>query len=272
MRNLFGDLVRDGETGLNGLVQARQQESVQLDFKCKADNSHGSPNDDDKRTLAEALSGFANSAGGLLIWGVDARKGADGIDCARSLQPIAQIESFHSAVNGLIGQLVMPKLEGVKTAIIPASGSVGAGYLLLDVDRSERRPHRAEAKGKKSYIKRIGDSFFEMEHYDIEDAFKRVQVPELEFVWDAYSSKVYDLGGFKATIALQLENVSLQTARFPYLSVANLRGAALPFDGYYESPDVYRTKIERGNIYFTGDANIVVNPEARSSVAHRRAD
>ena len=133
MGELFDDLNRDGETGLAALVTARQQENVQLDFKSKADARHGSPNDDDKRTLAEALSGFANSAGGLLIWGVDARKGPDGVDCAQSLLPIAQIERFSSAITGLIGQLVMPRLEGVRTAIVPASvtPSLDTCYLML---------------------------------------------------------------------------------------------------------------------------------------------
>jgi predicted HTH transcriptional regulator len=184
MPNLFDALIRDGEAGLVALVDERRQEDVQLDFKSKADPSRGSANDEDKRTLAEALSGFANSAGGLLIWGIDARKGADQVDCAQSLKPIAEIERFHSAIKGLVGQLIMPRLDGVRTAIIPSSASAGAGYVLLDVERSERRPHRSEAKGKKAYIKRIGDSFFEMEHYDLEDSFKRTQVPDLRFGYE----------------------------------------------------------------------------------------
>ena len=186
--------MREGEAGLNALIDTRQQENVELDFKAKADASHGSPNDSDQENACEALSGFANSAGGLLIWGID-RHEHDGIDCAQSPAPIARIEQFRSAINGLIGQLVMPRLDGVRTAIIFSTANPGSGYLLLDVERSERRPHRAEAKGKKAYVKRIGDSFFEMEHYDIEDAFKRNRIPDLSIAWDSrLSSRIVAAG------------------------------------------------------------------------------
>jgi hypothetical protein len=262
---LFDQLVREGEPALHALVQDRQQEHVQLDFKRKSDGSHGSPNDDDKRTLGEALSGFSNSAGGLLVWGVDARKGADGIDCAQSLEPISDIQRFNASVTNLIGQLLMPRHEGVRTAVIRSNPT--SGYLLLDVDRSERRPHRSEAKGRKGYYKRIGDSFFEMEHYDIEDAFNRVHVPSLSFAWRIDRSITYGgsgEGGFDADITLQLRNNSARTARFPYLYIRRPKGANLESSGGYISPLQFRVRTEGEWTYFIGGADHVINPETHS--------
>ena len=40
-------------------------------------------------------------------------------------------------------------------------GRDGAGYLLIEVGRSERRPHRCEF-GEKQYFKRVGDSSIAM--------------------------------------------------------------------------------------------------------------
>lgn len=60
-------------------VEEGQQEHVQLEFKTL--NSPGF-NRDDKKNLAELLSGFANSQGGIIIWGVDARRDNQGVDRA----------------------------------------------------------------------------------------------------------------------------------------------------------------------------------------------
>jgi predicted HTH transcriptional regulator len=95
VRELFEQLQVEGEAGIDRLVSERTQETVELDFKMKRDAQHGAFHDDDKRNLGKALSAFANSAGGLLVWGIDARR-RDGVDCAQALAPIAEIEKFRS--------------------------------------------------------------------------------------------------------------------------------------------------------------------------------
>jgi hypothetical protein len=205
-----------------------------------------------------------------LGWGVDARKGADGIDCAQSLKPISDIQRFNASVTNLIGQLLMPRHEGVRTAIISSSTNPTSGYLLLEVDRSERRPHRSEAKGGKGYYKRIGDSFFEMEHYDIEDAFNRMHVPSLSFAWRIDRTTTYGRsgeGGFDADITLQLRNNSTRTAKFPCLYIRRPQGVNLKSSGGYISPLQFRVRTEGEWTYFIGGADHVINPETRSSIA-----
>jgi hypothetical protein len=56
-------------TALQGFI-GQQCEHLLLDFKTV---NSASFNRDDRRSLACALSGFANSSGGLIVWGVDAR-------------------------------------------------------------------------------------------------------------------------------------------------------------------------------------------------------
>ncbi|MBN9438410.1 ATP-binding protein [Bosea sp. (in: a-proteobacteria)] len=266
MAGLFEQLRESGENGLQELIQRRQQEHVQLDFKQKTDASHPSLNDDDRRTLGEALSGFSNSAGGLLIWGVDARK-KDGIDCANELKPIGGIEAFQSNVTTLVGQFLMPRHEGIRTAIVPCKERPGYGYLLLHVERSERRPHRSEAKGKRGYFKRVGDSFFEMEHYDIEDAFTRLHVPALEFRYkfsrSGYSGNDAE-GMITGRLEFRLHNSSTKMTKFPHpfvrpmVACALLQGAST-YRGYREEYDDGWRRV-------LGVADAVINPETSASV------
>jgi Schlafen, AlbA_2 len=69
-----------------------QEENLHLEFKTLANADMRAA--DDRRNLARALSGFANSSGGLIIWGVEARKNAQGIDCARASAEIAPVRQL----------------------------------------------------------------------------------------------------------------------------------------------------------------------------------
>src|ERR1700722_5849944 len=59
-------------------------EDEYLDFKGATDPRNGNEIDP-KKTWSEALAGFATIGGGVLIWGIDARKDANGVDHAAAL-------------------------------------------------------------------------------------------------------------------------------------------------------------------------------------------
>ena len=46
-------------------------ERAHVDFKEKHDRRDSKLADDDKKNLAKAVSGFANTGGGVLIWGIE---------------------------------------------------------------------------------------------------------------------------------------------------------------------------------------------------------
>ena len=117
----------------------------------------------------------------MLILGVDCRKDKnDGVDCASNAVPIEGLAKSLSLVTNAVGELLQPRHGGICVHPIPASYGDDQGYLVIDVPRSERRPHRSEAQDQKQYFKRAGGSSFAMEHEDIEDAFKRRSAPVLE--------------------------------------------------------------------------------------------
>jgi hypothetical protein len=260
MRDLYEQLVAGGEPAIEQLRAERRQENVSLEFKTKANPGTGEPNKVDRRNLGIALSAFSNSMGGLIVWGVRAEKNADKVDCATELQPIEEIERFKADVTRLLSQALMPRHEGIFVEAIPAGNSQGAGYVAIYVERSERRPHRCEFV-ERQYFKRIGDSSVAMEHYDIEDSFKRLVVPWLEVTWF-----VRPLGGGPGhtcvvSVEIHLRNPSPATARFPYLTIARVHGARVepmtlfnPYEagrGYHEY---------HGEHHFVGGANDVIHP------------
>src|SRR5262245_20334634 len=98
--DLFAEILSGKHKRIKQFVEEGQAEGLHLDFKQKADRSHGKPGPEDKRTYSEALSGFANSDGGVIVWGVkcQARSGGDP-DVATELKPITGHRAFTTNLN-----------------------------------------------------------------------------------------------------------------------------------------------------------------------------
>lgn len=155
-------------------IRLGQEENLHLDFKTVSNaNFRGN---DDKRNLAKCLSGFANSSGGLIVWGVDARKNAQGIDCACERAEIAPVRLFLSRLNELTRDAVSPIVDGIRHKAIEITPD--SGFVVTLVPENDSGPYMAKL-GEDRYYKRSGDSFYRMEHFDLEDMFGRRQKPLL---------------------------------------------------------------------------------------------
>src|SRR5260370_32466739 len=165
MRDLFERLKSEGFGLIQELVTSQAQEGLQLDFKVKANPKNGELNRDDRGVLGAALSAFANSAGGLLIWGIEAKPNSDKVDAARSAVPIPNLSRFKSDVSRAVAELLMPRHEGIQIEAVEDPKRPGSGYLAIWVDRSDRRRHRSEPAGDKRYYKRPGVSSFVRDNY-----------------------------------------------------------------------------------------------------------
>ncbi len=158
-------------------VADRQEEHLNLEFKTVKNASLNLP--EDKQNFARALSGFANSSGGIVVWGVDARKNADGVDCASELIPIVNARQLVGRLNQLTGEAVTPLVDGVVHKAIEAEENKGFAVSLIP--ESVSGPHMGKL-GEHRYYKRSGDSFYKMEHFDIQDMFGKRLRPDLKII------------------------------------------------------------------------------------------
>ena len=62
----------------------------------------------------------------------------------------------------------MPRHDGVRMDKVTSPAAAEAGYPVMQVERSERRPHRNEL-GEKQYFKQVGDSNIAMEREVVVD-------------------------------------------------------------------------------------------------------
>lgn len=195
---------------IEGFINEQQEEHVGLDFKEVNDSTM---NKADRKNFAKALSGFANSSGGILVWGVQAcKQNGDEHDYACGLPGIDDAPLFVQKLNEHTGSSVMPIVEGVENAVIP-TGKGSHGFAKTFIPESDLCPHQAKA-GITQYFKRSGDSFYKMEHYDIADMFGKRRRPALDV---SYEISLWSKD--KLRVRIWLENNGRGTAKSPYIAL-----------------------------------------------------
>jgi hypothetical protein len=127
-------------------------EGLRLEFKEKEDSSKAALSRSDKKQIAEAVTSFANSDGGTIIFGVKTERRGD-TDVASALKPIADVEEFASNFRTVCSLNVSPPIPHIEVRAIRFGGS-GRGFVVCKVDRSDQRPHMSTAPGVHSYFRR----------------------------------------------------------------------------------------------------------------------
>ncbi len=156
--DFFEQVKTDGLPFLKKLTNSNPPtfETDWLDFK-------GGERLDDQRVVkkiwSEALSGFANTEGGVVVWGIDARKDREtGVDSASGLSLVEKPEAFVSRLKELHSQATDPPISGVDFWSAYDETATDSGIAVCYVPESKFKPHRAEAADRNYYI-RAGGSF-----------------------------------------------------------------------------------------------------------------
>lgn len=163
------------ETDLKRMITDHVKEDLYLEFKQKRDRRHAQLEDDDKFNFSRALSGFANSDGGILIWGVETYKRDES---AKSLKPITDVDGFIRSLKSSLVNSVQPFVDNVLIEKIPTDASEQVGFVKCLIPQSDKTPHRAML-AEREYYKRSTEGFYRLEHFDLEDMFGRRQKPLL---------------------------------------------------------------------------------------------
>jgi hypothetical protein len=192
---------------IDELVSDQKAEDVYLDFVEKADPTTAALSIDDNRNLSKAISGFAHSDGGILIWGVSARRDVrdpESPDVARDAKPIHNLDAFYTNLNAAVRSATRPPVDGVLNYKVPKNPN--CGFVVTYVPVGLRPPYRAD-NCNNNFYKRAGSSFYPMEPYDVRDVILRDQYPKitLEFGW-TFCRSSRDAGKHLNQLILTLHN------------------------------------------------------------------
>lgn len=168
--DIYRRIVEGGVETIHGFVRDRESESLFLDFKRSRDGGvNGRLHDHDRNSLAKAISGFGNSEGGVIVWGVECSKKDKG-DVASELIPIGDVKRFVSLIEGAVSGCTLPPCSLVENKVV-VNDSEDRGFVVTYVPKSNDAPH--QVVGDYKYYMRAGSSFSPVPHGVLAGMFGR---------------------------------------------------------------------------------------------------
>jgi hypothetical protein len=212
---LFERVVTTGESAVDDMIRDRESENLFLDFKRSSDDGGGARlSTTDRNNLAKAVAGFANSEGGVVIWGVDCSRDAAGADVAQFKVPLEDPARFVSRLESAISGVTVPPHVGARSH--PVVCDDGKGFAATYVPKSDAAPHQA-AHDLRYYI-RAGSSFVPAPHAVLAGLFGRRPSPN---VFHNFASEPASLEGdtIKVVVAIMVRNQGPGIATDPFLTL-----------------------------------------------------
>ncbi len=201
-------------------------EDLYFDAKTLVNESFSASSD--QGSLAKAISSFANSDGGVIVYGLEAKKDVQGRDVVQAAKPLADPALVQSRILGLVGQLLQPPVEGILVEARKKKSK--RGYVLVLVPPSDSGPHRSRPQG--AYYRRHGSASLSMEHYELEEMFGRRRRPQLELYWKIKHQLWGDpQQGRSAVIHIGLRNTGRAIAKYPGLLLKDCKTWLYGTDG-----------------------------------------
>ena len=254
-QDLFDRLRIGGRTEIEALVDTRASEELFLDFKRSADSGSGRKlHTSDRTNYGKALSGFANSEGGVIVWGVDCRPGSDGADVAQEYHPLEDAPGFASRLEAATSGCTVPACPGVEHIPVPI-GEGTKGFVVSHIPQSYLAPH--QCVGPVNYFMRAGSSFLPVPHGVLQGLFGRRRTAPIFPMWAIEppilgTGPAATSGSVRCTVGILLSSFGPGVVRDIFLNVY----ASPPGPGStlaYEFPDPTRWSCHT----FTGRAYAV---------------
>ena len=154
---------------LTALINNEAEESVHLDFKAA-----GSLSKDDKKKaeIAKDVSAFANSDGGIIVYGIEEHEHK-----AHALSYIDGNTYTKEWLEQVIQDNIQRRIEGLEIFPIRDNGDITKSIYIVKIPRSSNTPHMS---ADKCYYKRNNFRSVKMEEYKVRDLFYRESTPNLK--------------------------------------------------------------------------------------------
>lgn len=146
------------------LIQQQVQESLHLDYKSSAALSKPG-----QKEIPKDVSAFANSDGGMIIYGIEEGIEESGHLPVRIDEGVANSVITRERIEQAVLSNISPRIEGIQIQQISLDSNNSA--YCIKIPKSDRAPHQERIT--KRYYKRFNFSSVPMEDYEISDVRAR---------------------------------------------------------------------------------------------------
>jgi hypothetical protein len=216
---LFQDILKKGYHWIEEAVRSQKEEGLFLDFKLNSNPNVPGVSKDDRKNYSKLISAFANSGGGVIVWGIDARRvSPEEPDIAQEERPIKGVKKFLTDLNSLASDATDPIVQGIDNILIEKPDQEDTGFVVSYVPDSDYSPHRALID--QNYYQRTADNTCVISHSILALIFGRKMHPSLKI-----NVRLAKIGGilpnktFGPSAIVGIENVGRYMALYPTLSI-----------------------------------------------------
>jgi hypothetical protein len=195
-----------------------------------------------KEMWSQALSGFANSEGGVLVFGIATKPqspapGERTIDVSTGVDLVKKPEQLLQLLRDTLLNSTVDRIPGVDYITAREPGGSGKGFVVALIPEGPVKPYRAESsKPKRAFWQRIGDEFAEISYSMLRILFaprlrSRFEIPMLAglvfgenknqgYIEARFLAKIKNTGNTSArdlicTVECNQELIGLPAGTFP---------------------------------------------------------
>lgn len=229
---------------LQKLIQDQIEESINLDYKSAKSLDKS---DSKKREIAKDISAFANSDGGIIIYGMQ----------EENHKPIsidfADGELFNKEwLENVIDSNIQQKIQGIRIFPIRIDSNIKKTVYVVKIPASSEAPH---ISADKKFYRRYNFKSVPMEEYEVKLLYSRTSKAEIDFhSFLRNNIEEYQANNGRMEISCDYEIHIINTSNSiekhckVEAAFANIEGLKVGFSYLQQSNIKHHTSIEKGQV------------------------
>ena len=211
--DLYERLVNGGAAEIQNFIDQKITEELFLDYKRSANDGIGTALDPkDRSNLSRAISGFGNSEGGVIVWGVACSRDPEQGDVPSRRVPITDPARFKSWIEQATSGLTVPPHAGVR------HHAIAEGFVLTLIPSGMHTPYQAIPEN--SYYIRAGSSFARAPHAVLAGMFGRRPQPAIRELLRLRGTDLREKGLVSIQVEIDVYNLGRGMAESCYLHLS----------------------------------------------------